>query len=884
MSNPSFQGEFIERAEAIILENISNDKFGVSELANLMNMSRSNLLRKIKKQTQLSASQFISQVRLQKGMELLKETELTVSEISYQVGFGNTSYFIKCFREYYGYPPGEAGRGDFKLNDSGQIDLSSRTHQLAAIMFTDIKGYTALMQRDEVQAIEFRNRHREVFKAVTKKFHGKILQYYGDGTLSTFSSAIDAVRCGIEMQLAFRQEPHIPVRIGIHTGDIVVSKDEIIGDGVNVASRIESLAVAGSVFISEKVYDEVKNQAGIQTLALGVFELKNVYKPMEVFAIANPGLAVPTSEDIAGKLKSGSLNGKKESEEAGKKRLLKWAYILLPALLIALLIFTVDIFQSNKQPNLTAKQNSSKKSIAVLPFINDSNDSTNIYIINGLMESILNNLQRIEDLRVISRTSVEKYRNHAKTIPEIAEELNVQYFVEGSGQKIGSKILLNIQLIDAQSDKHLWSEQYNRETKDVFQLQTEVAKIIADAIEATVTPTELAQLDKKPTENLLAYDYFLQALEPFNTETKEGLEAAIPLFEKAIEHDPQFALAYSKIAISYYFLDVFHVEKKYTDIINNNADKALLYDPKSAESLIAKALYYMNIQEYRLALPHLEKALEYNPNSSAVVQMLSNLYAHSIPNTAKFLKYALKGIQLNIAANDSIGKSYIYLQLGNALIQTGFTDEALKYINLSLDYYPENDFAPYLKIFIQYAKDENLEQTKKLLVREWKKDTTRLDIMQEVAKFYYYQEEYDSAFYYYEKYVNIKQKEGLNIYPQEDLKIGIVYEKMGLAKQAADFYNAYAVYCENDKSIYQPASMAMKYLHEGEFDLAIEQLNVFAANNNYQYWILLFLEIDPLMKNLRNHPKYDETLQKIKNRFWKNQTQLKKSLEDNGLI
>ena len=143
-----------------------------------------------------------------------------------------------------------------------------------------------------------------------------------------------------------------------------------------------------------------------------------------------------------------------------------------------------------------------------------------------------------------------------------------------------------------------------------------------------------------------------------------------------------------------------------------------------------------------------------------------------------------------------------------------------------------------------------MEQTKKLLVREWKKDTTRLDIMQEVAKFYYYQEEYDSAFYYYEKYVNIKQKEGLNIYPQEDLKIGIVYEKMGLAKQAADFYSAYAVYCENDKSIYQPASMAMKYLHEGEFDLAIEQLNVFAANNNYQYWILLFLEIDPLMKNL----------------------------------
>ena len=229
-------------------------------------------------------------------------------------------------------------------------------------------------------------------------------------------------------------------------------------------------------------------------------------------------------------------------------------------------------------------------------------------------------------------------------------------------------------------------------------------------------------------------------------------------------------------------------------------------------------------------------------------------------------------------------KSYIYLNLSNAFIQNGFTDEALKYIKLSLDYNPENYYAPYLNIFIQYARHPNMDKATRMLVHEWKKDTTRLDIMQEVAKFYYFQEKYDSAFYYYKRYVKLKKENGLDIYPQEDLKIGIVFEKMGRNKEAADFYSAYSEYCENDKSIYQPASMASKYVHEGKFDLAIEQFKIFASKNNYQYWILLFIEKDPLMKPLKNNPEYDLIVQKIKNRFWENQAQLKQSLEDKGLI
>ena len=233
------------------------------------------------------------------------------------------------------------------------------------------------------------------------------------------------------------------------------------------------------------------------------------------------------------------------------------------------------------------------KSIAVLPFINDSDDSSNIHIINGLMESILTNLQQIEDLRVISRTSVEKYRNNPKIISEIARELNVNYFVEGSGQKIGDQIFLNVQLIEASSDKHLWAAQYTREAKDIFLLQMEVAKNIANEIEVIITPEEEARINKVPTDDLVAYDYFLKGLDSFYKWNEEGFEEAILLFKKAIEHDDGFARAYADVAISYYMLDAGQAEKSYSDQINYYADQALLFDPQLPQSLIAKALFYM---------------------------------------------------------------------------------------------------------------------------------------------------------------------------------------------------------------------------------------------------------------------------------------------------
>lgn len=693
MTTNNTSNSFLAEAKSKVLDAISNEQFGVSELAVEMNMSRSSLLRKIKKQTGLSASQFIREIRLQKAAALLLETELTASEISFEVGFSNSSYFTKCYREYFGYPPGE-----------------TKT------------------KKEEEQSTE-QKKEEEQKEPVTKN--------------------------------------------------------------------------------------------------------RNINR----YIIAITTLSI-----------------------------------------LAIVYFFKDEFTSNES------ETSKEKSVAFLPFKNLSEDNSNLYFINGVMESSLNNLQKIKDLRVISRTSTEKYRSNPKTVSEIAEELGVNYLIEGSGQKVGDEVLVSIQLIDAHADSPIWSEQYKYQLKNVFELQNTIAKKIAFAIEANVTPKELALIDKKPTENIIAYDYYLKGLENQNEQNEVGLQKAILNFEKAIEEDSKYANAYAQIAICYYYLDLNKIEKKYLSKLNEYADNSLLYDATSELPLIAKALYYINTNEFRLAIPYLEKALDYNPNASSVVLILSDLYARVVPDTHKYLTYALKGIKLNIEANDSVAKSFIYLHLSNALVQNGFVKKASEYIDESLRYNPSNPYAPYLKNFIDYANNKDLKALTTTMLTEWKKDTTRTDITQELAKLYYFQEDYKNALFYYEKYTNLLATNKIDLYPAENIKIAYTYTKLGFSKKAEKYVNKYIDYLEKDESIYKEASLAMLYLYENKSEKAIEAYEKFSLQDDFQYWILLFLNEDPLIKQLQSHPKYEETIQKIETQFWENHNTLKITLEEENLL
>ncbi|MFT6053178.1 MAG: TolB-like protein/AraC-like DNA-binding protein/Tfp pilus assembly protein PilF [Roseivirga sp.] len=679
------ENDFLNQLTRVVEENLSDENFGVSELAEAINMSRSNLLRKLKKSTGLSVSLFIRQVRLKRAMALLQNSSQNVSEVSFAVGFSSTSYFIKCFREEYGFPPGEASK---RKRDEPPVN--------------------------QVEIIPYNRR------------------------------------------------------------------------------RNSAVVIATLVILFVVLYFVAK----------------------------------PTSQPSSGQL---------------------------------------------------------EKSIAVLPFKNDSSDSTNVYLINGLLESTLNNLQKIKDLRVISRTSSEKYRNTSKSIPEIGKELNVSYFVEGSGQKIGNEILLNIQLIEAGIDKHLWAKQYSRQATSIFELQEEIAISIAAEIQAIITPQEQNLIQKKPTNNLEAYDYFLKGQNEFIMATDEGYREAIIFFNKAIDLDPEFARAHAGIAICYHYLDLFKEEKKYLAEINNHSDKALLYDPKLDEALISKAIYYMHNKEFVKAVPYLEKALEYNPNSAQVINMLSDFYANYVPNTGKYLEYALKGFQLNIAAYDSSTASYLYLNLSNALIQSGFADEALKYVDVSLDYNPANPFSNYVRAYMLYAKNHDWDETKHLLLVEWKKDTSRLDILQDLAKAYYYIRDYDSAYYYYNKFIDQREVAHLDIYRHQHATIGLVLEKVGLVEESKWYFDDYLAFFSEDQSIYKDLSLSVYYAHHNDFEKALHHLELFSNEDNFQYWVVLFPD-NPLTDKIKDLPEYQRLLEKIETKFWKNHNRLRKTLESQGLI
>jgi tetratricopeptide (TPR) repeat protein len=407
----------------------------------------------------------------------------------------------------------------------------------------------------------------------------------------------------------------------------------------------------------------------------------------------------------------------------------------------------------------------------------------------------------------------------------------------------------------------------------------DIAKNIADKIQAVITPEEEERINKIPTDNLIAYDYYLKGRDVMHNLNRESWEEAITYFEKAIEHDDEFAHAYANIAIAYYLLDFFKAEKIYAEQINNYSDKALSLDSKLPESLVAKAFYYMHNGETDMAISYLEKALLYNPNSSVVINTLSDIYANRRPNTEKYLEYALKGIRLNIAAHDAINASYIYLHLGNAFIQSGFIDEAETYINKSLKYYPENLFSQYVKAYILYAKNRDLLQIKDQLIEVFRKDTTRMDVMQEVGKIFYYMRDYENAYKYYKKFIDIKEAKNLELFPAENSKIGFVLAQMGHKEESEKYFEKFREYVEYDTSIYKNYSWSMYYSYMGNTKKSLEHLKLFSQQYNYFLWIFIFLEINPLADNIKDNPEFKKILKDIEDKFWIKHNQIKVTLE-----
>jgi len=307
-------------------------------------------------------------------------------------------------------------------------------------------------------------------------------------------------------------------------------------------------------------------------------------------------------------------------------------------------------------------------------------------------------------------------------------------------------------------------------------------------------------------------------------------------------------------------------------------------DSKLPQSLIARALYYINSAEYQQAIPYLEKAILYNPNSAMVINILSDFYSNYIPDTEKYLEYALKGIRLDIGAHDSITASYIYLHVSNALVQSGFVDEAEIYINKSLEYDPGNLYSEYVKAYILFARERDLRQLKNLLIQTLNKDSTRLDIMQETAKSYYYLRDYGNAYKYYKRFLENKEAQNLDIYRAENAKIGVVLSKMGLIVESEKYFNDFKDYAEKDKSIYKHLSLAVYYSYKDDTKNAIVQMKLFSQQNNYHFWTIIFLKMDPLIDYIKDLPEFKRIYNDLETKFWNSHKQIKASLRKKKLL
>lgn len=486
--------------------------------------------------------------------------------------------------------------------------------QLAAILFADMSGYTALMQEDEPKARLKRRRLKEVLEPSIISHNGKLLQSYGDGSLSIFSSAIDSVNCAIEIQKQLRQEPRVDLRIGIHTGDVSIEDEAIFGDGVNLASRIESLAVPGGIFISEKVYDEIKNQPQINTKELGYFELKNIKQPVRVFAISNDGITVPGRDELKGKTK-----------HPGNR-------------------------------------------LAVLPFVNMSADPENEYFSDGITEELLNALTRIEGLQVTSRTSAFAFKGKNTDIRDIAIQLNVDKVLEGSVRKAGNRVRITAQLINAADGYHLWSENYDRNLTDIFEVQDEISGIIAEKLRQDIGPVHKPIQHVKPhTRNVTAYTHYLKGLHFWNKLTPADCHKAINCFEQAIALEPDYAQAYAMTAAVYSYLGATGqvLPSKAFAIVSSYADKALELDDSIGESHIAKASVYLFYDwNWKAGYQSLKKALELNPNAVEAYELtaLYHIVMGEKDKAVEVMETAEKLDPLSPIVLHSLGNMYAFAE------------------------------------------------------------------------------------------------------------------------------------------------------------------------------------------------------------------------------
>lgn len=640
--------------------------------------------------------------------------------------------------------------------------MTENIRMLAAIMFADMVGFTALMQEDENMAKSKRDRYRQKLDEEITLNGGKILQYYGDGTLAIFGSAVSATNCAVKVQKELQNEPKVPLRIGLHIGDIVYDNDGVFGDAVNVASRIESLAIQGSVLISEKLFDEIKNHPLLPAKSMGHFELKNVKQPVAIYAMTSDGLVVPKPDELHGKAKN--------------------AY----------------------------------RSVAVLPFLNMSPDPDNEFFSDGITEEIINALTKVEGLQVTSRTSSFAFKGKSDDIRHIAQRLNVSTILEGSVRKAGQRVRITAQLVNAIDGYHFWSESYDGSLENIFDLQDEISRKIANKlIEHLAVGKVTTPLVKSSTTNPDAYNHYLKGIYYWNRWNPVDNQKAVEELQKAIDIEPNFAKAYAWLANCYILAGTMGFLKSEIAYpkAKENGHKAMMLEPDNSECNISIGLIYLFVDwNWEGARRAFEKAMELNPGAGGGYQT----YSYYLIAVGK-IKEAIQALE-KAAKLDPLSLP-IGTHLANGYLAEEKYDEAISHVNKMLELDPTFRNAIELKGWAYFLKGEC-----------------------EIAI---------SLLKQYQSLTGDEQK-GLTL-------LAYVYSKCGFTDKTLELLEIlYKRVKDNPNSSFN-IDLAVIYNGLGDYDKAFEYLNKAVEERS---GAVIFLRSSPIWKDVKNDSRFQGILKK----------------------
>ncbi len=674
--------------------------------------------------------------------------------------------------------------------------------KLSAIMFTDMVGYSAMVQKNESLALALLQEHRKILRLIFPKHGGDEVETAGDAFFIEFRSALEATQCAIEIQKVLHErnskvetDRQILLRIGLHVGDVVHMGKHVHGDGVNIAARIEPLSVPGGICLSEDVYRQIHNKIELPLSKLGTKNLKNIKTPIDIYSIDLPWV---------------------KKRKQPKKQIIfnpatKRNFISL-VLIIAVVLTILFIWENLNEPVVSERNNR----IAVLPLVNISQNNEDDYFAEGMTEELISQLAKISGLSVIARTSVMKYKNTQMNIKEIGRELDVGTILEGSVRKTSDKARITIQLIDVETQEHLWVEDYDRELKDIFAIQSDIALRIANELKIQLVASEKQQIEKMGTENAEAYRLNLLGKHHLNQRTSESIFKGIEYFNRAIELDPNYAFPYVGIADCYTLIggagygsfsrDEAIILAK--DAVNN----ALQIDNSLADAYNSLAYLQFRLEwDWEAAESNFEKAIELKPGFAAAYERYA-LFLALLGRHDEALPLMLRAQDLDpISASVSTGVGRIYHFSRQY-------DKAIDQFNRTLELDPD---------YVEAVFGRGLS--------------------------YSQMSRYDDAISELQKAIGLSNGRLVII-----STLGRVYAMAGLNEEARKIYEQ-LINLSHDKHV-SPFYFGVIDAALGNYDTALDSL--FEAYNEH-FGIMVYIKASPIYDKLRSEPRFIKLMQMI---------------------